>query len=100
MQVCVILNLTFRTQELKVDLKNTLVKKSVTKILSVMVNVNHDSSPRSISLQKTVNGQPKITDLIDCSGSGDVDTSTIVDAREDGVIEGKTGRKLKVSLYR
>ena len=35
--------------------------------------------------------------MIDCSGSGDVDTSTVVDVGEDGVIEGKTGRKLKVS---
>ena len=36
-------------------------------------------------------------DLIDCSGSGDVETSTVVDLGEDGFIEGKTGRKLKVS---
>ena len=35
--------------------------------------------------------------MIDCSGSGDVDTSTVVDVVKDGVIEGKTGRKLKVS---
>ena len=65
-----------------------------------MVNVNHNGSPPPLSFQKTVGGQPKITDLIDCSGSGDVETSTIVDAKADGVIEGKTGRKLKVSVYR
>ena len=65
-----------------------------------MVNVNHNGSPPSLSFQKTASGQPKITDLIDCSGSGDVETSTIVDAKADGVIEGKTGRKLKVSVYR
>ena len=38
-------------------------------------------------------------DLIDCSGSGDVETSTVVDVGEDGFIEGKTGRKLKVNEY-
>ena len=38
-------------------------------------------------------------DLIDCSGSGDVETSTVVDVGEDGFIDGKTGRKLKVNEY-
>ena len=44
----------------------------------------------------TPSGERKIVDVIDCSGSGDVDTSTLVTVNEDGTIDGVSGRKLKV----
>lgn len=47
--------------------------------------------------QETPDGKPKIIERFDCSGCGDVNTSTIVTA-EDGYIKGLTGRKMKVCI--
>ncbi|MCH2149868.1 MAG: S8 family serine peptidase, partial [Phycisphaerales bacterium] len=46
-------------------------------------------------LQITSDGRPKIVDVVDGTGSGDVDTSTIVELK-DGQLEGLTGRMLTV----
>ena len=45
--------------------------------------------------KETPDGRRKIIDLIDASGSGDVDTSTVAEAI-DGCVTGLTGRKLRV----
>ena len=47
------------------------------------------------AFQQTPDGETKIIDLYDATGAGDVDTSTVVEAKE-GEITGLTGRKLKV----
>jgi hypothetical protein len=45
----------------------------------------------------TSEGKPKVIERFDCSGAGDVDTSTVVQVK-DGEIQGLSGRKLKVSV--
>ena len=48
--------------------------------------------------QITSDGKPKVIDLVDCTGSGDVDTSVVVSA-SDGSITGLSGRSLKVRSF-
>ena len=52
--------------------------------------------PGAPGLAVTSDGKPKIVDMVDGSGSGDVDTKTVRKA-EKGHVEGLTGRSLDVS---
>ncbi|MCA9209821.1 MAG: S8 family serine peptidase, partial [Planctomycetales bacterium] len=49
--------------------------------------------PGAAGLQRTSDGRPKIVDMIDATGSGDVQLSA-AQADEDGQLTGRTGRKL------
>lgn len=53
--------------------------------------------PAASGLQVTSDGKPKILDVIDCTGSGDVDTSKVVKADADGCIRGASGASLVVN---
>jgi tripeptidyl-peptidase-2 len=50
--------------------------------------------PAASGLQVTSTGERKLVDVIDATGSGDVDTSRIVQVEKGGKLEGLTGRKL------
>lgn len=50
--------------------------------------------PAASGLQVTSDGKPKILDILDCTGSGDIDTSKVVKANADGCITGSSGTTL------
>ncbi|KAG0483009.1 hypothetical protein HPP92_011093 [Vanilla planifolia] len=53
--------------------------------------------PAVSGLQVTSDGKPKIIDILDCTGSGDVDTSKVVKADADGYIAGASGARLLIN---
>ncbi|WKA07238.1 hypothetical protein VitviT2T_025087 [Vitis vinifera] len=53
--------------------------------------------PAAAGLQVTSDGKPKILDVLDCTGSGDIDTSTVVKADSDGCLHGASGATLVVN---
>ncbi len=52
--------------------------------------------PAAAGLLTTSTGERKILDVIDATGSGDVDTSHVVEATEKRELQGLTGRTLKL----
>nr|KYP62018.1 Tripeptidyl-peptidase 2 [Cajanus cajan] len=53
--------------------------------------------PAADGLQVTSDGKPKVLDVIDCTGSGDIDTSKVVKADADGHIFGASGASLVIN---
>ncbi|RKO87382.1 subtilase family-domain-containing protein [Blyttiomyces helicus] len=51
--------------------------------------------PGAPGLQVTPDGRPKIINLIDCTGAGDVRCSTVVEAAEVTLPDGKVARQIK-----
>jgi len=52
--------------------------------------------PSAAGMQVTTTGERKVLDILDASGSGDVDTRTVIQADENNVIEGLSGNQLRL----
>lgn len=86
-----------------------LIPKGVTYVSSLIEKTGCDGrgvtvavldtgiDPGAPGLELLPDGQRKILDVVDCTGSGDVDMSTEVTIAEGGVIEGLSGRKVMLS---
>lgn len=53
--------------------------------------------PGAIGLQQTTDGKPKVIDIIDCSGSGDVTMHGPFQVDSEGTLPGIGGQRLKVN---
>ena len=56
--------------------------------------------PGAPGLRTTPDGRRKIVDIVDATGSGDVDTSHVAEADAKGIITTLTGRKLEIPKVR
>ncbi|KAE8721649.1 hypothetical protein F3Y22_tig00015426pilonHSYRG00056 [Hibiscus syriacus] len=75
-------------------LASMMPKKEIGADRFIEAHPHYDDSgvdPAAAGLQLTSDGKPKILDVIDCTGSGDVDTSKVVKADEDGRIRRASG---------
>jgi len=55
--------------------------------------------PGAIGLQRTSDGRPKVIDLVDATGAGDVDTSKVVTTIQPASVQGLSGRTLKLGAW-
>jgi tripeptidyl-peptidase-2 len=65
---------------------------------TVIAIVDTGVDPLAPGLSCTSDGNPKVIDIYNFSGSGDVKTTTVRTASEDGTLEGLSGRKLKIPM--
>ncbi|CAG4953707.1 unnamed protein product [Colias eurytheme] len=63
---------------------------------SIIAIFDSGVDPAASGLTITSTGKTKVIERFDCSGCGDVDTSTVIKKVVDGCITGITGRKLKI----
>lgn len=87
-------------------LTSSLLPKDVTRVTELIRRTGCDGTgivvavldtgvdPGAPGMQHTSSGQPKVIDVVDCTGSGDVDTSTVACASPEHTLSALSGRTL------